>query len=195
MTRVDLYGVVHKGLVAELFEVTALAARTDFSDTDAAARTLVRIRGLLSLLREQVDAQTTFLLPELDRISPVIASDIRSDHVRLRGLEQTIDALVARAEGAPEREMRSYGYRIHAQLRRLTAEHLLHMEREETTVNRALWAHRTDDELRAIRTEMISSLAEPCLEAWITLVLSAVSSADRSEIVRELGLENRGARS
>ena len=100
MTRVDLYGVVHKGLVAELFEVTALAARTDFSDTDAAARTLVRIRGLLSLLREQVDAQTTFLLPELDRISPVIASDIRSDHVRLRGLEQTIDALVARAEGA-----------------------------------------------------------------------------------------------
>ena len=44
-------------------------------------------------------------------------------------------------------------------------------------------------------TLKISSLAEPCLEAWITLVLSAVSSADRSEIVRELGLENRGARS
>ncbi|MEZ4647477.1 MAG: hypothetical protein R3E97_01605 [Candidatus Eisenbacteria bacterium] len=188
MTRVDLYGVVHKGLVAELFRVTALTARTDFTDPDAASETLAHVRRLLGLLREQVDAQTTFLLPQIDRISPVIASEIRSDHVRLRGLEQTIDALVARTEGAPEREMRSYGYRIHSQLRRLVAEHLLHMEREETTVNRALWAHLGDEDLRSIRTKMIGSLAAPCLDAWIALVLSAVSAAERAEVVRELGL-------
>jgi hypothetical protein len=90
--------------------------------------------------------------------------------------------------GAPEREFRSLGYRLHVQLRRLVAEHLLQMERAETTASRILWAHLTDDDLRSIRSRIVDSIPAPHLTEWMNLMMNSVSGTERTEIAQELGL-------
>lgn len=186
MIRVDLYGVVHKGLAAELFAATTQVAQTDFLQPHELASAAAGVRRVLNYLAEHAQIQTEFVLPALERVSPVIASEFHGDHARLLGLETTILGLLDRIASAPSVEVRSLGHRLHAQLRRLVAEHILHMEREETTANRALWAHLTDGELVSIRARILASIPVDRLGEWTALVMDAVSRPERAEIEEEL---------
>lgn len=188
MTRVDLFGVIHKGLAADLFASVQLVAATDFSRDWEVSAALAHLDRLFLRLAEHSATETGFILPEIARVAPLIAADLRTEWTRIRGLESALVELVQRTRSAPEREVRYLGYRLHTQLRRLVAEELVAMEREETTANRALWAHLGDDELRRIRTRILASLPPGRLLDWAALIVPAVCEFERTEIAREIGL-------
>src|SRR5690606_22695898 len=114
-----------------LFATSERAARTDFSDARESAETAADVLRLCGFLAEHAEHEDRVLAPELERLAPTLAADLRADHARTQGLERELVALAERLRASSGAERRSLGARVEQRLGRLTAEHLVHLEREE----------------------------------------------------------------
>jgi hypothetical protein len=186
MDRVDLYGVMHKGLRAALFDAALAVARTDFVDDPATADSIVRVRHLLGLLHEHAEHEDEAIRPGLRRDAPAVSEELEAEHARLAGLQLEIARLLGRLAGATGAERLSLGRRLHERMGGLVAAHLTHMEREEVAGNRALWAHRTDSELLEIHRRIVTSIPGPRMRDWAVILLPALSRPERDRLVEGL---------
>ncbi len=178
-TRFDLFTPVHKALRAALFDAMQQVARCDFAlapEAAAVAAALLRLSGFLS---EHADHEDREILPEVARLSGELAADLQAAHARVGGLEHEVVRLAERLEGAPPVERLSLGRRLHDALGTLVAEQLLHMRREETEVNRLLWAHRTDAELVELHGRVVAAIPPARMQEWFALLLPAVNGPER----------------
>jgi hypothetical protein len=183
MTRVDVYRTVHKGIRATLFETAAAVGRTEFSDAQEAAAVATAVRRMLGFLDEHAEHEDAVLLPELARISPELFAEIEADHARTDGLQRELEGFVGRLEGANEAERVALGARLHDRVPKLVAEHLRHMGREETEVNRALWANLTDAELDALHQRVVGAIPPARMAEWLELFLPAVTRSERAALI------------
>ena len=178
--RFQLFTFVHKGLRAALFECAGLRARTDFEapeESGAAARSVARLAGLLDEHAEHEDA---VILPVVEALSPECFIALRAEHARTDGLQRDLVALAGRLVEAGAAERPAIGRRLHDRTTVLVAEHLLHMQREEQEVQRLLWAHRTDDELRALEGQVLARMTPARRAEWLGLILPALSLPERA---------------
>lgn len=183
MTRVDLYGSVHKGLRALLYRTGMLVARTDFGRADECAATAAALGELLGFLDEHAEHEDDAILPELARLAPGLHAELAAEHVRVHGMQADLAGLVARLEGASSAERAALGRRLHERMAHLTAAHLVHMDREEVQANRVLWAHLDDDALRALEGRIVGSIPGPRMQQWMELMLPAAHLSERAEML------------
>ena len=184
MERIDLFAVIHKAIRSELFAATTLAARTDFEAGAEAARAAAAARALVGKVEEHASLEDAVVLPELAAIAPELHAAIAGDHGRLDALHREVVSVAARIEAAAAgAERAALGRRLHDRLARLAAEHLLHMQREETEVNRALWAHRSDDALRALHGRILARIAPDRMSAWLAIMVAAASLPERRALL------------
>lgn len=182
-TRIDLFSNVHKGLRAALFETATLVSRTDFASVDDAAVAASRCATTLRFLDEHTGHEDAVVMPELQALSPELHVSLQSDHARTTGLERELAQLVDRLARASVAERVSLGRRIHDRVWTLAAEHVHHMQREERDAMRMLWAHRSDDELRAMQGRILARIAPPRTADWLALMLPAMSVSERAAVI------------
>lgn len=186
MARVDLFGPVHKGLRASLAGTAALAARTDFARPEEAAELTAAARRLLGFLEEHAAQEDAVLMPELQRVAAELHADLQAEHVRTEGLQRELAQHLDRLAGASEAERVSLGRRIHERLWRIAAEHLRHMEREETAANRVLWAHFDDGALKALHGRILGAIPPARFAEWSGIILPSLSLPERAAMVAGL---------
>jgi hypothetical protein len=179
MNRHDLYTAVHKGVRAALFQTASRIDRTDFADPAEAGAAALAARTLVRALASHAAHEDREVMPVLQRLAPEVHADLQADHARTEGMADEVLATVDRLAVAPAAERPSLGRRLHDQLWRLTAEHLRHMEREETQAMRALWAHQTDEELLAIHRRILASIPPAEMAAWSVVMIPALSLPER----------------
>jgi hypothetical protein len=183
MTRMDLFGTVHKGLRAALYGAAAQVARTDFAD-DAETRGAVgATRALLELLEEHSRHEDAVIMPELARLCPVLHSELRDDHVRVDGLHRDTAALLERLASSAGAERASLGRRLHERLGALVAEHLRHMAREETEANRLLQANHDDAALAAMHGRILASIPPARMAEWLRVIVPSLSRPERVQVL------------
>lgn len=191
--RINLFSLVHKGLRAELFSTAQVIARTDFGAAGEAERAVERTRRALGYLEEHAGHEDAVILPVLDRVAPVLGSDLRGAHVRLDGAAREIGRGLARVAAAPRSERLALGLRLHELFGRLVAEQILHMDREETEGSRALWAHCHDAQLMDMRTAIVSSIPTERYAEWLALMLPAMNEVERTGLLAALHAHMTGA--
>jgi hypothetical protein len=179
MDRVDLFTTVHKGLRVLLFQATRLAARTDFADDHECRAAVIATTELLRWLDEHSAHEDAVIMPRVSELAPDLHSALAAEHARVDGLAHVVKRLLPRFAGADTPQRIALGVRLHRRLGGLTAEHLAHMEREETEANRVLWAHTDDASLAALRGRIVASIAPARVAAWMGIILPAVSPAER----------------
>ena len=185
-TRLDLFSNVHKGLRAALFEAATLVARTDFASADAAGAAASHCMATLRFLEEHAEHEDAVVMPELKALSPELHVALQSDHACTDGLQRELAQLLERLDRATLAERVSLGRRIHDRVWTLAAEHVRHMQREEQDAMRMLWAHRSDDELRAMHGRILARIAPRRTSEWLALMLPAMSVSERASIIGEL---------
>lgn len=178
-TRFDLFTPIHKALRALLFDAMQQVARCDFALAPEAAAVAAALLRLSGFLAEHADHEERVILPEIARLSGELATDLRAAHARVGGLEHEVVRLAERLAGAAPKERLSLGRRLHDALGTLLAEQLLHLKREETELNRLLWAHRTDAELAALHERIVAAIPPARLQEWLALLLPAVNGPER----------------
>jgi hypothetical protein len=183
MDRLDLFITIHKGLRSALFETTQQVARTDFHDPDASERTASAVRRLVGYLDEHAAHEDRVLMPVIAELSPPLFAELNADHSRVDGLQRELEGLADRLATASEEERVSLGRRLYERIGKLVAEHMLHMDREETSANRLLWAHRTDEELRVLHLAILTSIPPARLVEYAKIMLPSVSPAERTALL------------
>jgi hypothetical protein len=178
MNRPNLYRPIHKGLRSLLFETTALVARTDFADPAEADLAVGAVGLLLDLLDDHAEHEDRFTLPELNALAPPLAAQLEADHGRLEGLQAELRTLLPRARTG-DLSATEAGELLGRGLNLLVAEHLRHMDREETQAMAVFWAHRTDPELFAVEGKIRASIPPEKMARFARILLPALSTPER----------------
>jgi hypothetical protein len=186
MDRLDLFTPLHKGLRAALFGAVGAAARADFRDEDESRAALSAVTDLLGFLAEQAAHADAVVWPEIAAAGPELGASLRADRVRVAGVESRCAELAARAAEASGIARVAIGRRLHASLALLASEHLVHMDRLETQANRLLWAHRTDEDLRALEARILALIPAERLGAWLALIVPSCCATERDAILGRL---------
>lgn len=183
MTRPNRFQPIHKALRATMFEATALVARTEFVHQGEAAIAARAVGTLLDLLDSHAHHEEQFVMPELAPHAPALAASLEADHGRLEGLQAELRATLPRTCSDVAAEREAAGQLLGRALNLLVADHLRHMDREESEAMPVLWANRTEEELEAMDGRIRAAIAPERMAVVLRLMLPALSTP---ELVRML---------
>ena len=183
MNRPNRYQPIHKALRAALFDATALVARTEFADPGEATVAARTVATLLDLLDGHAHHEEGFVMPEVARHAPALIAALETDHNRLEGLQAELRALLPRtcSDNAAERE--AAGQLLGRALNLLVADHLRHMDREETEAMPVLWAHFTEAELDAMDARIRAAVPPERMPVMLRLMLPAMNTPERAGLL------------
>lgn len=181
--RVDLFSVIHKGLRSQLFELSLETARVDLTQTCAIDALVAKVEAVLGLLDEHAHHEDTHMFPILRRSEPTLANELEAEHraneVLQIEVERAADALaLADLSARPAK-----GAQLVRVVNHLIAMQLVHMNREETEVQAALWAAFDDRELAMLRTRVIESIPPARHAEWMKILAPALSPMERQHAI------------
>jgi hypothetical protein len=168
--RVDLYGTVHKGLRARLFDTGVELARCDFASRPEARVALDAYRRTVAFLREHHAHEDEHLEPMLAKLPAGILAIVTEQHAVADAALAELDALADAGDGAG----------LLARYQRFLVDYLAHMQEEETVVMPALWAHFSDAELGELRGRIQGSIPPARFLEWMELMLPAINLEERT---------------
>ena len=183
LVSLDMYKDIHKGIRAQLFDVTLEAGRLDASDEAARAALAAHVDGVVQLLIGHASHEDTFVQPVLEEYQPALAFEIARDHGSIHERLMTIrDATwaAARADGG---EARALLHHLHLDLSLFTATYLRHEDVEERTVMPALLAHLGPDGVRNVDQALVASIPPDEKAAGLAVMLPAMNVDDRYELL------------
>ena len=84
-------------------------------------------------------------MPVVARHARSLVATLETEHGRLEGLQAELRALLPRTCSDVTAEREAAGQLLGRALTLLVADHLRHMDREETEAMPVLWAHQTEE--------------------------------------------------
>jgi hypothetical protein len=186
MTRLNLYGHVHKGLRARLAASATLIAGTDFCRADEARACANALRRTLGFLDEHAAHEDAHVMPAIARLDPDLAERLATDHETLDAVQRQIERLLDEMDAANAAEREVLGLHLHELTWKLVAGHAVHMAVEEGAATRTLWAHLGDGELLAIKGKILAAIPPERMAEWFELKLPALNFSERAAMLREL---------
>ncbi|HEY1907061.1 MAG TPA: hemerythrin domain-containing protein [Myxococcaceae bacterium] len=179
MNRPNRYQPIHKALRGALFDAVSLVARTDFADPDEATFAARSVASLLDLLDGHAHHEEEFVMPVVARHAPALVATLEAEHGRLEGLQAELRALLPRTCSDVTAEREPAGQLLGRALTLLVADHLRHMDREETEAMPVLWGHCTEAELDAMDARIRASVPPERMPAMLRLLLPAMSTPEQ----------------
>jgi len=183
MNRPNRYQPIHKALRAGLFDATVLVARTEFADAGEATAAARTVAALLDVLDSHAHHEEELVMPVVARHAPALVAALETEHGRLEGLQAEIRALLPRTCSEVTGEREAAGQLLARALTLLVADHLRHMDREETEAMPVLWAHLTEDELDAMDGRIRAAVPPERMPVMMRLMLPAMSTAESAKLI------------
>lgn len=180
LVAVDLYRDIHKGIRAELFAVTAEAARLDPADTPGGAALAQHVDDVVALLRSHADHEDTHVGPALAGALPELDARIHADHEVLEArLEEIVE--MGRELGGPDRRLRVH--RLHLALGSFTGAYLQHQDLEEVVVMPALESAIGVEAVLGIHQAIVGAIPPDEMARSLAIMLPAMDIDDRAELL------------
>jgi len=179
MSRVDLFSPIHKGLRGALFEFATDVARVELSSTHAIDRLVAQVERVLAYLDEHADHEDSHTFVALRGLSPELADELAGDHHALDIVQREVERLAHELALADLARREEAAAKLGVAINHLVAMQLIHMNREETLANEALWTGLGDDALVALRSRLVATIPAARYAEWIQLVGRFTSPVER----------------
>lgn len=179
----DLYCDIHKGIRAELFDVTLTAGRIDPSDRAARVELAAHVGEVAELIFRHAEHEDAAILPVLETHLPLLGEKIATDHHvvdgRLATLRDFVDETVDVAPAAARFEMQH----VYIELASFTSAFLEHQDVEERVVMPALEKAVGPDEVLVIHGQIIGSIPPDEMARGLAVMLPAMNIDDRAMLL------------
>lgn len=178
----DIYRDIHKGIRAELFDITTAAGNLDPHDEAAVHALDERFRALTALLEGHAAHEDRYLAPLIRRRSRSLADAIALDH---DALEAQLRELGAAREHRPatKNARRLDAHRFYLGVASFTSAYLEHQAAEELDVMPVLATGYTLEELIGVNAAIIGEIPPDTMTATLSLLLPAMNVEDRIEML------------
>src|SRR5438045_3956271 len=166
--RYNIFYQIHKGLRAMLYETAIQLQRTDFNHDEEVEAILIQIISVVDLFDKHAHLEDNLVFPAVVQYEPSVVDSFEQEHVKDHQLSAKLRILIAMFDSL---EGDGEGIELGSALRKSFVEFLTfnleHMAKEEDTINNLLWRYYTDEQIRAIEHQIVSSQTpEATAIAW-----------------------------
>jgi len=196
LTRVDVLTPIHKAIRSMIYELGKELQTTDFTDVQATEVMVSKLKQDLSsassvciicLLHEHAESEEQYLFPDFRKFEPKMVDTLLDEHRevvrRIAGVWKVADE-VKRLRNPEERiEM---GDKLNRAANDLFAFYLTHLSGEESTLVPAMWRHFTDEQLVAIRTNVIRNMPSEQFARWNRWMFPSLNMNELTDMFMEL---------
>jgi hypothetical protein len=184
--RFNIYSNPHKALRLALGEVLVAAGRVDPRDDADVANLAGQVRSLLTFCQMHLEKEEAFVHPAMEARHPGSASGTQHDHADHLAAFEQLEADLRALEEPGLRHRERVAVQLYRRLALFAADNMVHMHREETYNNEALWAVYTDDELHALEQQLVASIPPEALQLALRWMMPAMNPMERAELLLEM---------
>jgi hemerythrin-like domain-containing protein len=184
MRRSDLYTTIHKAIRSMLYELGSKIQSNDFTDEVATRELLAQLQQYLGLTNDHADYEERYIHPELRLQEPDLVAELESMHREIERYADVAIGIAAEIEqlSNPD-ELIVTGERLHNAYNDYIAYLLSHINLEEAKSRPALWKHFTDDQLEAMRSNIMRSLTPGQSTIWIGGIFASSEVNELAQMV------------
>ena len=157
--RYNIFNQIHKALRGMLYDAALSLQLTDFTIEEEADDAIEKIELVLSIIYNHARDEAAFILPVIRKFDVQLSAAFETEQVKneilSQGLRAVINAYNVALNKANKEEA---GDIIFKTFNEFLALNLLHMNREETELNKVLWKHLSDEELLKISKDILAAV-------------------------------------
>jgi hypothetical protein len=183
LVAVDTYRDIHKGIRADLFDLTGSAGRIDPSCPGDVADVARHVDQTVDFLVTHAEHEDTHLVPVMSELLPDLNATIQRDHATLEGRLEDLQGWARDAVAAPAGETRGDVQRLYIELASFTSAYLAHQDLEERVVAPELHRVVGPEGVLAIHRAIIAGIPPEQMAASLAIMLPAMNNDDRTELL------------
>jgi Hemerythrin HHE cation binding domain len=187
MKRYPVFYLVHKALRQMLYQLATALQQTDFSHAEEANTLLEQLRAVLLLFETHASTEDRFVFAALGKFEPAVVAQFQKEHLqnhalcnRMRALLNMFDIAITSEE---KQEMASA---IRVAFTEFMVFQLQFMAQSSSLLNKLLWQHYTDEQLRQTTRQIIAWLPAVTTAAFNTWIMRALSNNEISHWLQEI---------
>ena len=178
MSRPSNFVAPHKALRSFFSSTLTRAGNTDHTHAEQVRQLIAQCRELFGLLHIHATNENNILLARLDERAPGSGDQDLDDHDELAemqvDLEQQLDLLETVGASPESLEV------LYTGLGKFFSMHLEHMYDAEMLTQKLLWHYFSDEELAAMRVQVIKQLKFDQLMVWFKHMFPAMRPQERA---------------
>ena len=164
MERYNSFNIIHKGLRAALYQTALQLQQTDFTEEDQSEEALNRVKEIVLLFEGHTYKEDTFILPMINEYEPSVVASFNAEHEEDEKLGIELNNTVEKvASSSTLLEKIVSGRELTESFVRFMVFNLKHMAKEEDIINNILWRYYSDDEIKAVSSQ-ISANTPPWMQ-------------------------------
>jgi hemerythrin-like domain-containing protein len=158
MERYNSFNIIHKGLRAALYQIALQLQQTDFTEEEQSEETLNSVKEIVLLFEGHAHKEDTFILPMINEYEPSVVATFHAEHEEDDKLGIELNNAVEKvANGSSLLEKIVAGRELTESFVRFMVFNLEHMAKEEDIINKILWRYYSDDEIKAVSSQISAS--------------------------------------
>jgi hypothetical protein len=178
-----IYRDIHKGIRAELFDVTLTAGRVDPTDAAAKSALAAHVGTVVELLVSHAAHEDDAVQPEIEIHLPDVAVKIATDHERLEARMADLGVLARESVDAIGSAQRDITQFLYLELASFTSDYLEHQNVEERVVMPGLQRAIGSEALGVIHGKIVASIPPAQMASSLAIMLPAMNVDDRAELL------------
>jgi hypothetical protein len=175
-----MYAFIHKGLRAEMSRCLQSLSSVDARDDAELQPVLEAVSTLLHICRGHVEHENTYVHTAMERRRPGSTRPVALEHVEHVTEIEALECELQRIRLLPSLRRADPLQQFYRRFAHFMAENFVHMAKEETEHNAVLWACYSDDEIRTIEHELVSSIAPEQMGVCLSYMVPAMTPAERA---------------
>jgi len=158
MERYNTFNIIHKGLRAALYQTALQLQQTDFTEEEQAEEALNRVKEIVLLFEGHAHKEDNFILPMINEYEPSVVASFNAEHEEDEKLGIELNNAVEKVSNSSTLlEKIVSGRELTESFVRFMVFNLEHMAKEEDIINKILWRYYSDEEIKAVSSQISAS--------------------------------------
>lgn len=178
-TRYNSFNQVHKGLRAFLYDTALKLQQSDLSDKESAEGAIQQVGTVVELFESHAHHEDHYFNEPLEEVNPEIARLFEKEHEEDHRLGIVLQNQLQEWHQAATPEARyKAGIYLFYTFNEFLAFNLYHMNKEEITLNKALWEAYTDEQIIATEQALVQSVPPQKMAVNIKWMLRGINNPE-----------------
>ncbi|MFN8018934.1 MAG: hemerythrin domain-containing protein [Acidimicrobiales bacterium] len=185
----DLYRDIHKGIRAELFDLTSAAGSLDPFDDIGRGALAAHVAAVAEVLATHAAHEDAFVDPALVQVDAELSARVEAEHHELEAAFAVVASGANLLVGAEVHQRRGQLQLLHLQLSGFTSAYLRHQLVEERVIMPLLADALGPEGVAEIHAGIIASIPPEEMARSLAFMLPAMNADDRAELLGAMRAE------
>jgi len=187
MERFNMFNNIHKALRVALYQNATLLQQTDFLDEEEVKQAEASTLQVLDLFESHAHHEDKYVNSALEKKEYWLAASFENEHVKDEALGKRVRGLFTAYRHSQSPYVKyQFGQDISIAFMDFMVFNLEHMAREEDLINKALWRHYKDDQLRAISAKIVADVPAAEIAIVARLMIKGMNGTEIREWLNEI---------